>query len=188
MIGYYSAGVRNLYTRKGPAQSPDDLKGTKVRVMNNPIEAKIWSTIGTIPTPMNFGEVYQSLQTGVLDAAENSLSVIESNRHYEAAKTIILTEHQRSLSLLFMSERKFSGLPADQQKAILDAGREASVIQRKRDAELNAEAIERMKQKGTQFIVPDRAKFAALIQPIQDEVAQTMKMTDVLELVRNHGK
>ena len=188
VIGYYSAGVRNLYTRKGPAQSPDDLKGTKVRVMNNPIEAKIWSTIGTIPTPMNFGEVYQSLQTGVLDAAENSLSVIESNRHYEAAKTIILTEHQRSLSLLFMSERKFSGLPADQQKAILDAGREASIIQRKRDAELNAEAIERMKQKGTQFIVPDRAKFAALIQPIQDEVAQTMKMTDVLELVRNHGK
>jgi tripartite ATP-independent transporter DctP family solute receptor len=187
VIGYYSAGVRNLYTRKGPAQSPEDLKGTKVRVMNNPIEAKIWSTIGTIPTPMNFGEVYQSLQTGVLDAAENSLSVIESNRHYEAAKTILLTEHQRSLSLLFMSERRFNSLPADQQKAVLEAGREASVIQRKRDAELNAEAIERMKQKGTQFIVPDRAKFAALIQPIQDEVAQTMKMTDVLELVRNHA-
>jgi tripartite ATP-independent transporter DctP family solute receptor len=188
VIGYYSAGVRNLYTRKGPAQSPDDLKGTKVRVMNNPIEAKIWSAIGTIPTPMNFGEVYQSLQTGVLDAAENSLSVIESNRHYEAAKTILLTEHQRSLSLLFMSERKFNSLPADQQKAILDAGREASVIQRKRDAELNVEAVERMKQKGTQFIVPDRAKFAALIQPIQDEVAQSMKLTDVLELVRHHAK
>jgi tripartite ATP-independent transporter DctP family solute receptor len=188
VIGYYSAGVRNLYTRKGPAQSPDDLKGTKVRVMNNPIEAKIWSTIGTIPTPMNFGEVYQSLQTGVLDAAENSLSVIESNRHYEAAKTILLTEHQRSISLLFFSERRFNSLPADQQKALLDAAREASVIERKRDAELNAEAIERMKQKGTQFVVPDRAKFSALIQPIQDEVAQNMKMTDVLELVRSHAK
>ena len=75
--------------------------------MNNPVEAKIWKTFGAIPTPMNFGEVCQSLQSGVLDAAENALAVIETNRHYEAAKTIILTEHQRSLSLLFINERKF---------------------------------------------------------------------------------
>jgi TRAP-type transport system periplasmic protein len=188
VIGYYSAGVRNVYTRKGPASTPEDLKGTKIRVMNNPIEAKIWSTIGTIPTPMNFGEVYQSLQTGVLDAAENGLAVIESNRHYEAAKTIILTEHQRSLSLLFVNERKFNGLPADQQKAMLDAGREASVIQRKRDTELNADAVERMKAKGANFAVPDRARFLALIAPIQDEVATNLKMNDVLTLVRGHAK
>jgi tripartite ATP-independent transporter DctP family solute receptor len=186
VIGFYSAGVRNVYTRKGPANSPDELKGTKIRVMNNPIEAKIWSTIGTIPTPMNFGEVYQSLQTGVLDAAENGLSVIESNRHYEAAKTIILTEHQRSVALLFVNERKFNALAPAEQKALLDAAREASVHQRKRDAELNAEAIERMKQKGAQFIVPDRAKFSSLIVPIQDEVAQNLKMADVLTLVRGH--
>ena len=188
VIGYYSAGVRNVYTRKGPASTPEELKGTKIRVMNNPIEAKIWSTIGTIPTPMNFGEVYQSLQTGVLDAAENGLAVIESNRHYEAAKTIILTEHQRSLSLLFVNERKFNGLPADQQKALLDAGREASVIQRKRDNELNADAVERMKAKGTTFVTPDKARFLTLIAPIQDEVATSMKMTDVLTLVRGHAK
>jgi TRAP-type transport system periplasmic protein len=188
VIGFYSAGVRNVYTRKGPASTPDDLKGTKIRVMNNPIEAKIWSTFGTIPTPMNFGEVYQSLQTGVLDAAENGLAVIESNRHYEAAKTIILTEHQRSLALLFFNAKKFSGLPPDQQAALLEAGREASAIQRKRDNELNAEAVDRMKAKGTQFVVPDRAKFTTLIAPIQDEVAQNLKMTDVLALVRDHGK
>ena len=77
-----------------------------------------------------------------------ALSVIESNRHYEAAKTIILTEHQRSLSLLFINERKFNALPADQQKAVLEAGREASRHERKRDIELNAEAIDRMKAEG----------------------------------------
>jgi len=58
--------------------------------MNNPVEARVWNAIGTIPTPMNFGEVYQAPQSGVLDAAENAPSVIETNRHYEAAKTIIL--------------------------------------------------------------------------------------------------
>ena len=188
LIGFYSAGVRNVYTRKGPATTPDELKGTKIRVMNNPVEAKIWSTIGTIPTPMNFGEVYQSLQTGVLDAAENGLSTIEANRHYEAAKTIIMTEHQRSVSILIMNERKFNSLPADQQKQILEAAREASVIQRRRDFELNVEAIDRMKAKGTTFVEPDRAKFSALIVPIQDEVAATHKVQDLLTLVRNHGK
>jgi tripartite ATP-independent transporter DctP family solute receptor len=188
VIGFYSAGVRNLYTRKGPATTPEELKGTKIRVMNNPIEAKIWSTIGTIPTPMNFGEVYQSLQTGVLDAAENGLSTIEANRHYEAAKTIIMTEHQRSVAILIMNERKFNSLPADVQKQLMEAAREASVIQRKRDAELNVEAIDRMKAKGTAFIDPDRAKFAALIAPIQDEVAATQKVPDLLALVRAHAK
>ena len=188
VVGYYAAGVRNVYTRKGPASAPEDLKGTKIRVMNNPIEAKIWQTIGTIPTPMNFGEVYQSLQSGVLDAAENALAVIESNRHYEAAKTIILTEHQRSLSLLFVNERKLAGMPADLRETFLASAKEASAYERKRDAELNVEAVDRMKAKGAQLVVPDRAKFAALIAPIQDEVAQSLKMTDVLELIRSHAK
>jgi TRAP-type C4-dicarboxylate transport system substrate-binding protein len=133
---------------------------------------------------MNFGEVYQSLQSGVLDAAENGLSVIETNRHFEAAKTIIMTEHQRSVAILFMSEAKFNALTPDQQKIMLDAAREASVVQRRRDTELNAEAVERMKAKGAEFVEPDRAEFAARIAPIQDEVAGTLKMTDVLELIR----
>lgn len=188
LVGIYSAGVRNVYTRKGEAKTPEDFKGTKIRVMNNPIEARIWSTIGTIPTPMNFGEVYQSLQTGVLDAAENGLSTIESNRHYEAAKTIILTEHQRAFALLLVNEKKFNSLPADVQKQFLDAAREASAVQRKRDIELNVEAIERMKAKGTAFVVPERAKFATLIIPIQDEVAANQKVTDLLALVRSHAK
>jgi len=188
VIGYYSAGVRNIYTRRGPASTPDDLKGTKIRVMNNPVEARIWNALGAIPTPMNFGEVYQSLQSGVLDAAENGLAVIESNRHYEAAKTIILSEHQRSIALLLMNERKFNGLSADQKSTLLAAAREASVHERKRDAELNSEAIERMRAKGAQIVEPNRSTFSSRIAPIQDEVAATLKMTDVLELVRGHAK
>ncbi len=188
VIGYYSAGVRNIYTRRGPANTPDDLKGTKIRVMNNPVEAKIWNTLGAIPTPMNFGEVYQSLQSGVLDAAENGLAVIESNRHYEAAKTIILSEHQRSISLLLMNERKLNAMSADQRNTLLAAAQEAAVFERKRDAELNAEAIERMRAKGAQIVEPNRASFSSRIAPIQDEVATSLKMTDVLELVRSHAK
>lgn len=188
VIGYYAAGVRNVYTRRGPAATPEDLRGTKIRVMNNPVEAKIWRTFGAIPTPMNFGEVYSSLQSGVIDAAENSPSVIESNRHYEAARYIILTEHQRSLSLLFMNEKRLQGLPADLQKVVLEAAREASFYERQKDAEFNAQAVDRMKARGANVVVPDRARFAALIAPLQDEVARDLKVTDVLELIRSHAK
>jgi tripartite ATP-independent transporter DctP family solute receptor len=188
VIGYYAAGVRNIYTRRGPAATPDDLKGTKIRVMNNPVEAKIWNTLGAIPTPMNFGEVYQSLQSGVLDAAENAPAVIESNRHYEAAKTIILTEHQRSISLLVMNERKFNGLSGDLKEIVLASARDAAEHERKKDAEFNMQAVDRMKEKGAQIVTPDRAKFAERIAPIQDEVATNLKMTDVLQLIRGHAK
>jgi len=185
VLGIYSAGVRNIYTTKGAASTPDELKGTKIRVMNNPIEAKIWSKFGTIPTPMNFGEVYQSLQTGVLDAAENGLSTIESFRHYEAAKTIILTEHQRASALLVMNERKFDALKPEMKKIVLDAAAEACATERSRDKELNADAVERMKAKGVTFITPDRAKFSSLAAPIQDDVAESLKMSDVLKMVRS---
>ena len=83
----------------------------KIRVQNNPIEVKVWRTFGAIPTPMNFGEVYQALQSGVLDAAENGLAVIESNKHNEAAKYMSQTEHQRNLSALYINEKKLASCP-----------------------------------------------------------------------------
>ena len=187
-IGFYAAGVRNIYSRKGSVASPDDLKGVKIRVQNNPIEVRVWKTFGAIPTPMNFGEVYQALQSGVLDAAENGLAVIESNKHNEAAKYISLTEHQRNLSALYINEKKLASLPPDLQKIVLDAALEASTYERKRDAELVAEAAGQLKAKGAVLTTPDKTKFIALIAPIQDEVAKDLKATDVLQIVRKHAQ
>jgi TRAP-type C4-dicarboxylate transport system substrate-binding protein len=72
--------------------------------MNNPVEAKISTALGAVATPMNFDEVDQALQSGAVDAAEISPLVIESNKHYEAADTIVLTEPRHSIALLLMSE------------------------------------------------------------------------------------
>jgi TRAP-type transport system periplasmic protein len=187
-IGFYAAGVRNIYSRKGSVAGPDDLKGVKIRVQNNPIEVKVWRAFGAIPTPMNFGEVYQALQSGVLDAAENGLAVIESNKHYEAAKFITQSEHQRNLSALYINEKKLAAMPADVQKIVLAAAAEASVHERKRDAELVAAAADGLKSKGAVLTSPDKAKFIALIAPIQDEVAKELKATDLLQIVRKHAK
>ncbi len=186
-IGFYAAGVRNIYSRKGSVASPDDLKGVKIRVQNNPIEVKVWKTFGAIPTPMNFGEVYQALQSGVLDAAENGLAVIESNKHNEAAKYISQTEHQRNLSALYINEKKLASLPPDLQKIVLEAALEASVHERKKDAEFVAEAVGRLKAKGAVLTTPDKTKFIALIAPVQDEVAKELKAADLLQTVRKHA-
>jgi tripartite ATP-independent transporter DctP family solute receptor len=187
-IGFYAAGVRNIYSRKGSVASPDDLKGVKIRVQNNPIEVKVWKTFGAIPTPMNFGEVYQALQSGVLDAAENGLAVIESNKHNEAAKYISQTEHQRNLSSLYINEKKLASLPPDLQKIVLDSALEASAHERKKDAELVAAAADRLKAKGAVLTTPDKAKFITLIAPIQDEVAAELKAADLLQIVRRHAQ
>jgi TRAP-type C4-dicarboxylate transport system substrate-binding protein len=160
----------------------------KIRVQNNPIEVKVWKAFGAIPTPMNFGEVYQALQSGVLDAAENGLAVIESNKHNEAAKYISQTEHQRNLSALYINEKKLASLPPDLQKIVVDAAGEASAHERKKDAELVAAAAGRLASKGAILTTPDKAKFIALIAPIQDEVASELKAADLLQIVRNHAK
>ena len=187
-IGFYAAGVRNIYSRKGSVGGPEDLKGVKIRVQNNPVEVKVWRAFGAIPTPMNFGEVYQALQSGVLDAAENGLAVIESNKHYEAAKFITQSEHQRNLSALYINEKKLASMPADLQKIVLDAASEAAVHERKRDAELVAAAANSLKTKGAVLTVPDKSKFIALVAPIQDEVARDLKASDLLQIIRKHAQ
>src|SRR5687767_2182727 len=186
LVGFYAAGVRNVYSRKGSVASPDDLKGVKIRVQNNPIEVKVWRTFGAIPTPMNFGEVYQALQSGVLDAAENGLAVIESNKHFEAAKYVSQTEHQRNLSALYVNEKKLASMPKDLQEIVLQAAKEASVHERKKDAELVAAAADRLKSRGAVLTSPDKARFIQLIAPIQDEVARELKAIELLQLVRAH--
>jgi tripartite ATP-independent transporter DctP family solute receptor len=187
-IGYYTSGVRNVYSRKGSVNSPDDLKRVKIRVQNNPVEVTVWKAFGAIPTPMNFGEVYQALQSGVIDAAENGLAVVDSNKHYEAAKFISQTEHQYGVNPLFMNEKKLKSLPPDLQKLVLQAAQDASVYERKKDSELVAAAGDRLKSKGVVMTKPDKTKFISLIAPIQDQVAKDIKATELLTLLRSNGK
>ena len=188
VLGFYTAGVRSLYNRKVAVKTPEDLKGLKIRVMANPVEAKVWKAFGAIPTPMATGEVYSALQSGTIDGGENSPSVVESFKYYEGAPFVVLTEHQRSITLLMIGEKRLASLPQDIQKTLIETAKDASTYERKRDAELNAEAVDRMKAKGAKVNEPDRAKFAALAGPIQDEVAKDLKMKDVLAMIRAAAK
>jgi TRAP-type C4-dicarboxylate transport system substrate-binding protein len=127
-------------------------------VQNNPVEVQVWKAFGAIPTPMNFGEVYQALQSGVIDAAENGLAVVESNKHYEAAKYISQTEHQYGVNPLFINEKKLASLPPDLQKLVLQAALDASVYERKKDNEFVDAAVDASRPRARSSPNPTRRR------------------------------
>ena len=128
-LGYLEAGTRNFYTTK-PVKSIKDLKGMKIRVQPSAIPVAMVKMIGAVPTPMNYGEVYSSLQTGVIDGAENDFVSYNTSSHYEVAKNYILDGHLSPPALLLMSKKTFDKLSPKNQKIITEAAAEATEWER----------------------------------------------------------
>ena len=128
-LGYMDAGSRSFYTVEGkPIRSIEDLKGMKIRVQPAPISIRMMELLGAVPTPMNYGEVYSSLQTGVIDGAENDYVSYHTSAHYEVAPNYVEDGHLSPPALLLMNKAKFDSPPADQREAIRRAGMEADLV------------------------------------------------------------
>ena len=108
-LAYYDSGARSFYGRK-PVNTPDDLKGLKIRVQQSPTTIKMIQAIGATPTPMAWGEVYPALQTGVVDGAENNVTALTNGRHGEVCKFYSETEHQIVPDVLVMSATRWDSL------------------------------------------------------------------------------
>ena len=128
-LSYFARGPRYL-TSKKPIKTIDDVKGLKMRVPNVPVFVQYWRAAGAQPTPMAFGEVFTSLQTGVIDAQENPLALIKSASFFEVQKYVNRTEHVRSWIYLAIGERSFNKLNADQKKAVQEAAKRAQTYER----------------------------------------------------------
>ena len=102
-LAYYTSGSRSFYSEH-PLRSIEDLKGLKIRVQENQLNLAMIAALGASATPMPYGEVYSSLQTGVIDAAENNYPSYYSSKHYEVAGNYILDGHQRVPEVLLMSK------------------------------------------------------------------------------------
>ena len=101
-LTFYDAGARSFYAKK-PINTPDDLKGMKIRVQQSPTTIKMIQALGASPTPMPWGEVYPALQAGVVDGAENNITALTTGRHGEVSKFFSLTEHQMVPDVLVIS-------------------------------------------------------------------------------------
>ena len=132
MIGleFFESGSRHFYTTKVPVKSLADLKGLKIRVQPSEVAIKMVGLLGAVATPMAYGEVFQGLQTGVIDGAENDFVSYYTSGHYEVAKYFSLDGHMAPPAVLLVSKAAFNRLNPSQQQAVREAAREAAVWQR----------------------------------------------------------
>ncbi|MET0346744.1 MAG: TRAP transporter substrate-binding protein [Casimicrobiaceae bacterium] len=178
-------GFRHMTNSKHPVNGPDDLKGLKMRTMENPVHIQAYKAFGIIPTPMAFTEVFTALQQGTVDGQENPVSVITAAKLDQVQKYMTLTGHVYSPALILMSKAQFDKLsPADKQ-AFVEAAKEAVKANRARIDEDEKKAVADLRSKGMTIVEnPDKAKFQAALGPTFTEFGKKFGQ-DNIDKIRN---
>lgn len=174
VIGTGSQGVRHIYSKK-EIHKLDDIKGMKIRVQATATEDAMFPAYGAQTVHMPFGSVYTSLQTGVVDAAENSINVCLVNKHYEVAPVLSLTEHEANNALVFISDKLWQSLSAEQRQWVLASAAEVSAKEPAKAFELERTAAKKLKSLGVKVVEDvDKQSFTAVADPYLDKLAQQL--------------
>lgn len=187
MLTLGSQGLRNLYCKKA-INNIGDLKNVKVRVQATATEDALFPAYGAQIVHMPFGDVYTSLQTGVVECAENGYTVYLLNKHYEVAPVMSVTEHEANHSVLFVSDKVWSGLSDEQKKWVQQAADDMNKMQPARAFEMENESRAKLEKIGVKIVTGvDKSGFEAVSRPIQDKLAKELgpHAVKILELVRN---
>jgi TRAP-type transport system periplasmic protein len=187
VLGLMTMGMRNMYSKKD-IKSVEDVKGQKVRVQATKTEDTHFPAYGAQTVHMPFGEVYTSLQTGVVNAAENGINVYLANKHYEVAPVLSLTEHEANNNCIWVSDKTWNGLSDEEKKWVQAAAEEVSRTEPMKALALEKESAERLKKLGVKVVEGvDKAGFIKAAQPIQDQLAKELgpHAEKILGLVRN---
>lgn len=186
-LGWYDAGARSFYNSIKPINTPDDVQGMKVRVMNNDLFVGMIESMGGNATPMAFAEVFQSLKTGVVDGAENNPPSYESTNHFEVAKYYSKSEHLIIPECLCMSKKTWDSL-SDEDKSIVQAAATASAqTQRVLWQDREAASMEKVIAGGvTVNEIANKAPFQDAMASVYDEFLSSNKdLTELVNLIRN---
>jgi TRAP-type transport system periplasmic protein len=179
-------GFRNIYSKE-EVTSVDDLRGKKIRVQATKTEDTHFPAYGAQPVHMPFGEVYTSLQTGVVDMAENGVNVYLSNKHYEVAPVMSFTQHEANNNLLWVSDKTWQSLSDEQKAWVEQAAAEVGQLEPPHALKLEQESAEQLKGIGVKIVEDvDKSGFIAAAQPIQDQLAKELgpNAVGVVEIVR----
>ena len=168
---FYDAGSRNFYAKE-PILTPEDLRGKKIRVMNDPVALDLVRALGGAPTPIAWGELYSALQQRVVDGAENNPPSLLSSHHYEICKHFTLNHHTRIPDILVISAPIWDRLSAQEQAWLEQAAAESSQFQRQLWADTSEQTLEALRQKGVQIHEVDLAPFRQAAQPVLEKYGQ----------------
>jgi len=169
---FYDAGARSFYAKK-EINSPADLKGLKVRVMKSIMSIKMIDAMGGSPTPIPWGELYTSLEQGVVDAAENNPPSYRTSRHYEVCKYYTLDEHARLPDILMISVKVWNNLKGEFQQILQEAVDESVEYQRKIWAEAEEADLKIVQDAGVKVMYPDKKPFQESVRSVWDEFEGT---------------
>ncbi|TAD88740.1 MAG: DctP family TRAP transporter solute-binding subunit [Alphaproteobacteria bacterium] len=165
-LAWTENGFRNLTNSRREVNSPDDVRGLKVRTMENQVHMRAFSTLGALPTPMAFSELVPALQQGTVDGQENPLSVIIGNNLNQVQRFISLTRHVYSPAVVMMAPSSFTRLSAADQALVRQAAAIAAKAQRDKVSSDEASGVEELRRRGmTVNTNVDTAKFVEALRP-----------------------
>jgi tripartite ATP-independent transporter DctP family solute receptor len=174
VIATGSQGVRHIYGKK-EIHNVGDLKGMKIRVQATATEDATFPAYGAQTVHMPFGSVYTSLQTGVVEAAENSINVYLVNKHYEVAPVLSITEHEANNALVFVSDKLWQSLSVEQKTWVQTAANEISAKEPAKAFELEKTALTKLKSIGVKVVDDvDKKSFTAISDPLLDKLAKEL--------------
>ncbi|MEN8777798.1 TRAP transporter substrate-binding protein [Glaciecola sp. HTCC2999] len=165
-MGYYDAGSRSFYTSKQRVETPSDLSGQKIRVMQSPSAVNMVNTMGGSATPISFGELYTALQQGVVDGAENNPPSFFLSRHYEISNYYVLDEHTSVPDVIVASKHIFENLTPQQQEWLQLAVDDSIELQKRLWSELEERSLNEVKAAGVEVIYPDKQPFVDSVQSL----------------------
>jgi tripartite ATP-independent transporter DctP family solute receptor len=165
-VAYFDAGGRSFYTHSRPIEKPSDVQGLKLRVQPSRQAQDMISTLGGVPTPLAYGEVYSALQQRAIDGAENNPPSFYTSRHYEVAKHLSIDEHTRVPDVLVFGKKVWDGLSPKARGWVEQAAADAVAFQRKLWREQTDEALREVEKLGVKIYRPDQSAFAAAMGPM----------------------
>ncbi|MBP1969250.1 tripartite ATP-independent transporter DctP family solute receptor [Virgibacillus natechei] len=185
-LTYYDSGARNFYMTDGPVETPDDLQGKNIRVMQSETAIEMIELLGGSPTPMGSDEVYTSLQQGIIDGAENNEFVLDTAGHGDVAKYYSYDEHTRVPDIIVMNKETLDSLTEQQREAVFESAEESTAFQK----EVWREAVENEKEiaaeeHGVEYNEVDKKPFQDAVQPIHEEFQKDEEFSEVYEAIRN---
>jgi tripartite ATP-independent transporter DctP family solute receptor len=180
---FYDSGARSFYNSRGPIRRPADMAGLKLRVPASNVYVAMVNALGGNAVPIPFGEVYQALAQGVIDGAENNWPSLQSARHYEVARYYSLTQHLLTPEALVMSKLTWDALSAADRDLVREAARASVPVMRELWDARVISAQEAILAAGVEVNAVDTAPFAALMQPVWDEFANSARQRSLVERI-----
>lgn len=184
-LAFYDGGSRSFYNSEKPIKSMDDLAGMKFRVMQSDMFVDMVAALGANATPMPYGEVYSSIQTGVIDGAENNWPSYDTSGHFEVAKYYTLDQHLIVPEVLVMSKVTWDKLSAEDQAAVRQAARDSVPVMRELWLAQEKKSEDKIRAAGVEIVTDiDKTPFIEAMVPVYEKYVTSPKLKDMVSRIQ----